>query len=100
MICRVVNVVSEASSITALTWLSNSTGSTMTLRGATLNSAEPIGTAVRRQFGDQQAALVGGALADQAFAEPKPLRMAVGAVVGIGREQPQVCSLLASRSDR
>ena len=38
-----------------------------------------------RHFGDQQTALVGGALADQAFAEPQPLRMAVHAVVGIGR---------------
>ena len=43
-----------------------------------------------RQFGDQQAALVAGALADQAFADPQPLRMAVRAVVRIGGEQPQV----------
>ena len=45
MICSGVNSLTEASSITALTWFSNSTGSTMMLRGATLNSAEPIGTA-------------------------------------------------------
>ncbi len=43
---------------------------------------------VGRQFGDQQAALVGRALADQAFADPDPLRMTGGAVVGIGREEP------------
>ena len=40
-----VNAVMEASSITALTWFSNSTGSTMTFCGTTLNNAEPIGTA-------------------------------------------------------
>src|SRR5712675_2563368 len=45
IICSVVNSPSEASSITALTWLSNSTGSTTTLRGTALNSADPIGTA-------------------------------------------------------
>ena len=43
---------------------------------------------VGRQFGDQQAALVGRALADQAFANPNPFRMTGGAVVGIGREEP------------
>ena len=45
VVCSAVNCVTEASSITALTWFSNSTGSTMMLRGTTLNSAEPIGTA-------------------------------------------------------
>ena len=40
-----VKALTEASSITALTWFSNSTGSTMTFCGMTLNSAEPIGTA-------------------------------------------------------
>ena len=45
MVCRSVNSWIEASSITALTWFSNSTGSTMMLRGVTLNSAELIGTA-------------------------------------------------------
>ena len=45
MVCSVVNFDTEASSMTALTWFSNSTGSTMMLRGTTLNSAEPIGTA-------------------------------------------------------
>ena len=38
---------SEDSSITALTWLSNSTGSTMMLLGVTLSSAELIGAALR-----------------------------------------------------
>jgi len=41
----VVKGVTEASSITALTSLSNSTGRTMTFCGTALNSAEPIGTA-------------------------------------------------------
>ena len=46
VICSSVNSWTEASSITALTWLSNSTGSTMLLRGITLNRAELIGTAL------------------------------------------------------
>ena len=45
VICRVVNAVTEASSITALIWSSNRTGSTMMFCGTALNSAEPIGTA-------------------------------------------------------
>ena len=44
MVCSVVNSCIEASSITALTWFSNRTGSTILLRGVTLNSAEEIGT--------------------------------------------------------
>ena len=44
-ICRVVNSVTDASSITALTSFSNSTGRTTMFCGTTLNSAEPIGTA-------------------------------------------------------
>ncbi len=39
-----VNGVSAASSITAFTWPSNSTGRTMTLEGGALNSPERIGT--------------------------------------------------------
>ena len=66
-----VNALIEASSITALTWFSNSTGSTMTFCGIALNSAEPIGTACGRHVGDQHAPLVGGALADQAFADAR-----------------------------
>ena len=49
----------------------------MMLRGSALNSAEPIGTASVGHVGDQHAALVGGALADQALAEREPLRVAV-----------------------
>ena len=45
VICEVVKAVMEASSITALTWFSNSTGSTTMFCGTTLNRAEPIGTA-------------------------------------------------------
>ena len=44
-ICNVVNVVTDASSMTALTSFSNRTGSTTMFCGTTLNSAEPIGTA-------------------------------------------------------
>ncbi len=44
VICEVVKETSEASSITALTWPSNSTGSTTRFFGATRNSAELIGT--------------------------------------------------------
>ncbi len=44
-ICKVVNAVTEASSMTALTSFSNRTGSTTMFCGTTLNSAEPIGTA-------------------------------------------------------
>ncbi|HEX3125486.1 MAG TPA: hypothetical protein VHQ21_19455 [Rhodanobacteraceae bacterium] len=38
--------------------------------------------------GDQHAALVGGALADEAFADAQALGMPIDAVVGIGGEQP------------
>ena len=50
---------------------------------------------VRRHVGDQHAALVGGALADQPFADPHALRMAVRAVVGVGRQQLRGRRLLA-----
>ena len=43
------------------------------VRGAALNSAEPIGDGIGRHVGDQHAALVGGALADQAFADADAL---------------------------
>ena len=45
-ICSSVKSLSEASSITALTWPSNSTGSTMMLLGGASNRLEPIGWAV------------------------------------------------------
>ena len=45
-ICSSVKWLSEASSITALTWPSNSTGSTMMLCGAAWNRPEAIGYAV------------------------------------------------------
>ena len=41
---QAVKLPTEASSITALTWPSNSTGSTITLFGMRLNRPEPIGT--------------------------------------------------------
>ena len=43
VICSLVKAETEASSITAFTWLSNSTGITMTFCGVTLNMADPIG---------------------------------------------------------
>ena len=60
--------------MTALTWFSNSTGSTMMLRGNDLEQRRADRHRVRRHVGDQHAALVGGALADQALAELQPLR--------------------------
>ena len=45
VICDVVNELTEASSMTALTWFSNSTGSTTRFFGTTRNSAELIGVA-------------------------------------------------------
>ena len=44
VICEVVNELIEDSSITALTWFSNSTGSTTRFFGTTRSSAELIGT--------------------------------------------------------
>src|SRR6478736_6517436 len=44
-LCEVVNEPTEDSSITALTWFSNSTGSTTRFFGVTRSSAELIGTA-------------------------------------------------------
>ena len=46
VVCKVVNALTDDSSITALTWFSNSTGKTMTFCGIALNKAEPIGTAL------------------------------------------------------
>ena len=72
MVCSAVNSWIEASSITALTWFSNSTGSTITLFARrTLNSAEADRDGGLRHFGDQHAPLVERALADQSFAEPQ-----------------------------
>ena len=63
---------SEASSITAFTRSSNSTGSTITFRGTASNKPERIGTVFCRQVGDQHAPLLGRALADQALADLQP----------------------------
>ncbi len=43
VICEVVNELMEESSITALTWFSNKTGSTTIFFGLTRSSAELIG---------------------------------------------------------
>ena len=45
VICEVVNELTEESSMTALTWFSNSTGSTTRFFGITRSNAELIGTA-------------------------------------------------------
>ena len=47
-------------------------------------------------FGDQHPPLVDRALADQTFAKAQGLRMAVSAIVGIGRQQPEPLRFLAS----
>ena len=67
--CDGVNSVSEASSITALTWSSNSTGSTITLRGTALIRPDSICTVPGRHVVDQDHLGLRGALADQALAE-------------------------------
>ena len=69
VICEVVNEPTEASSITALTWFSNSTGSTTRFCGTTRSSAELIGIASVGMSGDQPLPLVHRALSDQALAE-------------------------------
>ena len=84
--------------MTALTWSSNSTGSTMTLRGGALNRPEPIGTTSAGSSVSSMRLPVGGALADQPLAELQALRMAARAVIGIGGKQPQ--ARLASASDQ
>ena len=75
-ICSSVKWLSEASSITALTWPSNSTGSTMMLLGVRLEQARADRMDRRRHVGDQDLAAVGGALADQALADADRLGMA------------------------
>ncbi len=55
--------------MTALTWPSNSTGSTMTWRGGALNRPERDRHHVRRHFGDQHAPRIARALADEPLAE-------------------------------
>ena len=47
-------------------------------------------------FSDQHAPLVDRALADQAFAEAQGLRMTIGAIVGIGRQQREPLRFLAA----
>ena len=59
------------------------------LRGATLNRPEPIGVASAGTSPMTRAALVLGALPDQAFADSDAFGMAVGSVVGIGGQKPQ-----------
>ena len=89
VVCSVVNAPTAASSITALTWPSNSTGSTMMLRGCCANSAERIGATLSGTSLISNAALVCGALADEPFADAQARRVAVFAVVGVSGEQAQ-----------
>jgi hypothetical protein len=88
-ICSGVNDEIDANSITALTWFSNSTGNTMTFFGTTLNSEEPIGTAVGRHIGNQKSLLVDGTLADQPWPVRNAGRIANLRVVGVSGEQLQ-----------
>ena len=64
-----MNSASEASSITALTWSSNSTGSTITLRGTALSRPDSICTVPGGTSSSRIISRLRGALADQALAE-------------------------------
>ena len=55
---------------------------------------------VRGHLIDQQPPLVERALTNQALADPKPLRMAVRTVIGIGRQQPEPEDWRRPRPDR
>ena len=59
--------------MTALTSPSNSTGSTMTLRGSASNERRADRDGVGGHVGEQHAPLLDGALADQALAERERL---------------------------
>ena len=92
-----MNSLSEASSITALTWPSNSTGSTMTVRGGAVTSPDWIwidrcGTSL-----DQDALPLDRALADQALAERVRRGVLASVRVGIARE---LRSAVLARSSR
>ena len=77
---------SDASSMTALTWPSKSTGSTTIVRGPALKRPEPIGTAEDGTFVMSSRWRSQRALAEEAFADLDVRRVPVDAVVGIGRE--------------
>ena len=87
--CRSVKAPSEASSITALTWPSKSTGSTMTLCGCVRNRPDRIGTHIRGYFGYHHPPGIRGALPDQPLADPQAFGVARHVVIGIGREEPE-----------
>ena len=59
----------DASSITALTWPSNITGSTMMFCGGASPRPDDDADVVRRHVGEQDLLLLERALADQAFAQ-------------------------------
>ena len=67
--CVAVNGCSDASSMTALIWPSNSTGSTTMLTWPRVAQAGRDADVVRRHVGQQDALLLDRALADQALAE-------------------------------
>ena len=97
-ICRSVKTLSEASSITAFTWPSNSTGSTTMLRRRRLEQAGEDrhgGVGNSRQ---QHAPAVGAHWPISPSPMRRSPRVAQIARIGIGGEQPQVgrCRCLAS----
>ena len=73
--------------MTALTWPSYSTGSTMTLRGCGVDQARcRCGWRRRGTSREQQALALHGALADQALAEAIAARLGRLAHVGVAGE--------------
>ena len=75
--------------MTAFTCPSNSTGSTITLRGSAVNRPEPTRHGVRRQLGDQHAPLLDRALPDEALAEMEQRGVPDLTVVGVRGQELQ-----------
>ena len=79
---RRVERSNEASSSTAFTWPSKTTGSTMMFCGAALAQAGGDADVVRRHIGEQDLLLLQGALADQALAQAE---LVADALLAAGR---------------
>ena len=85
--CEAVNSLSEASSMTALTCPSYSTGSTMTLRGRALSRPPRTWIESGGMSVEQQALAIGGRLPDQPLAERVAARLAaLVTLVGVAGE--------------
>jgi hypothetical protein len=93
--CEGVNSVSEASSITALIWSSNSTGSTTTLRGTALIRPDSICTGAGGHVVEHDHLGLRGALADQALAEFDVTRVVLAARIGVAGELAQAVAAAA-----